>query len=427
MFFDLDASYSCFWPPMIFIASLSFAAWVYLALFHGLFWRSKPVLEMCKPIGKAKVAVVVPARDEAASIERCLRSLLTQNYAGELAIILVDDNSTDGTAQLASALAASLDNGAQLAIINGKPLEPGWSGKLWAVDQGLAHPLAAAADYVLLTDADIEHAPDHVSTLVAKAEADGLDLVSEMVRLNCATFAERALIPAFVFFFQMLYPFAWTADPRKRTAGAAGGTMLVARAALSRIDGVRCIRHQLIDDCALAKEIKSSGGRIWIGHSEHAVSLRVYPSWREVWNMIARTAYVQLNHSPLLLAGSVLGMGLLYVAPPVLALKGASHLLLSQDSAGAPSLTTFFVGKGGGEEGITALAGFSAWLLMAALFQPTLRRYRVSPLWGLVLPAIGLFYLCATVASAFRHYAGRGGGWKNRVYPEQRGPDQRGA
>jgi hopene-associated glycosyltransferase HpnB len=220
---------------------------------------------------------------------------------------------------------------------------------------------------------------------------EGLELVSEMVRLHCESKAERALIPAFVFFFQMLYPFAWVADGTKRLAGAAGGTMLVARAALDRIQGVSRIRHHLIDDCALAREIKSTGGRIWLGHAQRAVSTRVYSGWRDVWNMVARTAYVQLGNSPMLLLGCVAAMGIMYCAPPLL---------------------TLFA------HGLPQVLGVLSWLMMAMAFQPTLRRYHRSPLWGFALPCIGLFYLCATVASALRHYAGQGGGWKNRVYPE---------
>jgi hopene-associated glycosyltransferase HpnB len=276
-----------------------------------------------------------------------------------------------------------------LTVLKGHPLAPGWSGKLWAIHQALAHEEAKTAAYILLTDADIEHAPGHISTLVSKAETDGLDLVSEMVHLHCSTAAERALIPAFVFFFQMLYPFAWTADPARRTAGAAGGTMLISRPAIDRIDGVSRIRGELIDDCALASQIKSTGGRIWLGHSNRAASLRIYSEWRDVWNMIARTAYVQLRHSLLMLAGCVLGMALVYLAPPLLAL--AAH-------------------------GLPRLLGALAWLGMALSFQPTLKRYRRSPLWGAVLPLVALFYLCATAASAVRHYAGRGGRWKDRVY-----------
>lgn len=370
------------------LALVSFAAWVYLVGFHGRFWRSGPSLEAITPCGNVRVAVIVPARNEAENIRQGLSSLLAQDYSGELSIILVDDNSTDNTA----GIAASLGAGKRLSIIHGEPLPGGWTGKLWAVHQGLMHADAQTADFILLTDADIEHARSHLSTLVAKAQADGLELVSEMVHLHCAMAAERALIPAFVFFFQMLYPFAWARDPSKRLAAAAGGTMLVSRAAIDRVRGVSRIRQRLIDDCALAKEIKSSGGRIWLGHSDRATSIRVYSRWSDVWDMIARTAYVQLRHSPLMLLGCVAGMGLIYLAPPLMTLFAA---------------------------GLPRVLGLLSWLLMALTFQPTLRRYHRSPLWGLALPAISLFYLCATIASGLRHYAGRGGGWKQRVYPQK--------
>jgi len=376
---------------MIMLASvLSFAAWLYLVAFHGRFWRSSPVLDAGVPSGGAKVAVVVPARNEAEHIRQSIGSLLAQDYPGELSILLVDDNSADGTA----GIAASLDGGDRLTIIHGEPLPPGWTGKLWAVHQGLGHPHAKTAGFVLLTDADIVHAPGHLSALVAKAETDGLDLVSEMVHLHCETTAERALIPAFVFFFQMLYPFAWAADAKKRLAGAAGGTMLLSRAAIDRVQGVYGIRDNLIDDCALAKEIKSTRGRIWLGHSEGAESIRVYASWRDVWEMIARTAYAQLGYSPLMLMGCIAGMSVIYGAPPLLALFA---------------------------HGLPRTLGALSWLIMALAFQPTLHRYRRSALWGFALPAISLFYMCATVTSAARHYAGRGGGWKDRVYPEPPG------
>jgi len=367
------------------VSVLSFAAWLYLAGLHGRFWRSTPALPHRAPSGRAGVAVVVPARNEAANICRSLESLFAQDYPGELSIVLVDDDSTDGTSQIAASLAA----GRRLTILRGEPLPMGWTGKMWAVHQGLAHPGVTAADYVLLTDADVVHAPDHLSSLVAKAQSGALDLVSEMVRLHCTTAAERALIPAFVFFFQMLYPFAWVADPARRTAGAAGGTMLLSRTILDRIGGVFRIRNQLIDDCALAREIKSAGGRIWLGHTQRAASTRVC-SWRGAGNMIARTAYAQLLYSPLLLLSCIAAMIAIYVAPPLLALFAC---------------------------GLAQALGILSWLIMALAFQPTLRLYRRSPLWGLALPLIALFYLCATVASALRHYAGRGGAWKSRVYP----------
>lgn len=370
---------------ILLISGLALASWIYLLVEHGRFWRSWPALERGVPERNAAVAVVVPARNEAAHIRESVGSLVAQDYAGPLHIVLVDDNSIDGTGEIA----AGLPSAGQVSIVKGAALPPGWSGKMWAVHQGLAHQSARTADYVLLTDADIVHAPDHVSALVAKAEREELDLVSEMVRLNCETAAEQALIPAFIFFFQMLYPFAWVNDSRRRTAGAAGGTMLLRRAALEGVEGVSRIRQKLIDDCALAKEIKQSGGRIWLGHSDSARSTRAYAKASDVWKMIARTAYEQLRHSLPVLAGCMVGMTLLYFSPVVAAM--AAH-------------------------GTARWCGIAAWLLMAFCFQPTLRRYQRSPLWGFALPAIAAFYLCATLDSASRFYQGRGGGWKERVY-----------
>src|SRR5215469_2909865 len=366
---------------------ISFVAWSYLVAFRGMFWRSVPVLSPQALFGRKKLVAIIPARNEAANIRLSIGSLLAQNYSGELSSVLVDDHSSDGTAEIAASLGADR----RLTIVTGAPLPAGWSGKLWAINQGLALEKAKDADFILLTDADIEHAPGHLSALVGKSEADNLDLVSEMVRLNCTTKAERALIPAFVFFFQMLYPFAWVADPTKRLAGAAGGTMLIRRAALDRISGVSRIHKHLIDDCALAREIKASGGTIWLGHAELAASKRVYSRVSDVWNVIARTAYEQLGHSPLMLLGCVMAMGILYCAPPLLALR---------------------------TQGIPRALGLLSWLMMAGIFQPTLRRYQRSPVWGFALPFIGLFYLSATVTSAMRFHSGKGGRWKDRVYPD---------
>ncbi len=371
---------------IVFLSFLSIAAWIYLIGLHGRFWHSSPELSPGAPSRVAKVVAVVPARDEAAHIAESIGSLLAQDYRGEFSIVLVDDNSSDDTA----AIAASFDPASRLDIVAGQPLPPGWSGKLWAIQQGLAQPSAQTADYILLTDADIEHAAGHLASLVAKAESAHLDLVSEMVHLHCETLAERSLIPAFIFFFQMLYPFTWAADPGRSLAAAAGGTILVSRMAMERIEGVSHIHGELIDDCALARRVKSTGGRIWLGHSSQARSIRVYGNWSEIWEMIARTAYVQLGYSPLLLLGCVAGMGLLFGAPPLFAI--CAH-------------------------GLARLLALLAWAAMAFAFQPTLRRYRVSSFWGIALPLIATFYLCATIGSALRHNAGRGGGWKNRVYP----------
>lgn len=369
-------------------------AWAWLLAARGRFWSSEPTLQArerprMRSHLQPAVTAVVPARNEAEHIAQSLTSLLAQEYDGPLHVILVNDNSTDRTGDIGLKLALEDE---RLTVLNGAALPRGWSGKLWAVAQGLHHPQAAGADYVLLTDADIVHGPHHVAQLVLQATASEeapLDLVSEMVTLRCESFAERALIPAFVFFFQMLYPFRWVNDPEKSVAAAAGGTMLVSRAALDRIGNVDRIHDCLIDDVALATEIKRGGHRIWLGHATEAHSLRSYPRTADVYDMVARTAYVQLDHSPLLLTGTVAGMGVLYLSPVALGLlcRGRSRKL-----------------------------GLLTWGMMALAFQPTLKRYRRSPLWGLALPAIALVYTAATVGSAVRHYKGEGGLWKGRAY-----------
>ena len=255
---------------MTILAILAWLIWIYLIFAHGSFWRATPVLALAHPATAPSVAVVVPARDEAPVIEASLRSLLAQDYAGPFRVILTDDDSSDGTGDIARSIGDS-----RLTIIRGAPRPAGWSGKLWAVSQGVAE--AGRADLLLLTDADIVHEPAHVSALVAKLERDGLDLVSEMVRLSCVSLAERALVPAFVFFFQLLYPFAWVNDGLKRTAAAAGGTIMLRQQALQRIGGVESVKEALIDDVALAAAIKK-GGPIWLGHSDLARSVRPYPS-----------------------------------------------------------------------------------------------------------------------------------------------------
>jgi len=362
------------------LAVVALLAWTYLLALHGRFWQGGPSLLPMYPASFPDVDIVIPARDEAEGIGDALRSLLRQDYAGRIRIILVDDGSTDGTGAIARGL-----NDARLTVLDGKPRPPGWSGKLWAVSQGIA---GTTAGLVLLTDADIVHEPAHVATLVAKAERDGLDLVSEMVELRCATAAERALVPAFVFFFQLLYPFAWVNNPMRATAAAAGGTVLLRRRALDRIGGIEAVRGALIDDVALASAVKR-GGRIWLGHSRLARSVRPYPGGADIWRMVARTAYVQLRYSPAILLGTVLGLALVWLAPALLALFG---------------------------HGAARTMGALAWAGSAASFLPTLRRFRQSPLWALALPGIACFYLAATVGSAIDHHRGRGVVWKRRAY-----------
>lgn len=375
-----------------FLASLAAVVWTALLGFHGRFWQKGPILSpRAASKGAPPVCVVVPARDEADSIETCVASLLSQDYAGDFRVVLTDDGSEDGTGALAWALP---DREGRLTVLDGRPRPEGWSGKLWAVEQGVARTLAdrpGQEGYIFLTDADIAHDPAHVATLVEKAEREGLDMVSEMVELNCDSVAEKALVPAFVFFFALLYPFARVADPRSRVAAAAGGSILIRRSALARIGGISALRGALIDDCTLAAHVKRSGGRIYLGHSCLARSIRPYPHPRDVWNMIARTAYVQLKYSPLILVGTVLGMMLVWIAPMLLALFG---------------------------RGLTRKLGALTWAASMASYLPTLQRFRVSPLWAVLLPAVAVFYTAATIGSAVDHHRGRGVRWKNRAYRE---------
>jgi hopene-associated glycosyltransferase HpnB len=349
-------------------------AWAYLVLFHGRFWRSGPELAPARPARIPPLAAIVPARDEAAVIDTAAASLAAQDVP--LRIVVVDDGSADATAAIARRHGE---------VITGAPRPAGWAGKLWAVQQGIA---ATSEPWLLLTDADIAHDPRHLATLMAQAEQSGADLVSEMVALNCTSAAERMLVPAFVYFFQMLYPFARVNDPKSAVAAAAGGTMLVRRAALERIGGIAAIRGALIDDVALAAAIKRVG-RVWLGHSALARSIRRYPRAADIWRMIARSAYVQLRYSPFLLVATLLGMALIFWTPPLAALFGAAAI---------------------------RLLGAAAWIVMAASFVPTLHRYRLSPLRAPLLPLIATFFMAATLASALDHHRGRGVVWKRRAY-----------
>jgi hopene-associated glycosyltransferase HpnB len=360
------------------LAALSLLIWLYLCFAHGRFWSSTPELPAALPLEFPAVDIVVPARDEAATIAPVIASLLAQNYAGATRVILVDDGSADGTA----ALAGSAPN---LLILLAAPKPREWSGKLWALAQGIA---ASSAPLLLFTDADIVHAPEHLAALVARAMQPRVDMVSEMVRLNCASLAERALVPAFVYFFQMLYPFARVNAPRSRAAAAAGGTVLIRREALERVGGIAAIKHALIDDVSLAKAVKAQGP-IFLGHSGLAVSIRAYPAVADVWRMISRTAFTQLRYSGLILALTLAGLALVWLVP-------VGSMLFAR--------------------GWTALAGLAAFLLAAVSYLPTLRRYGRSPLWAAALPAIALFYMSATLSSALNHWFGRGASWKNRAY-----------
>ena len=373
------------------IGALALAIWLYLLLARGGFWLARERDDRAEPdapLAWPGVTAVVPARDEADVIARAVGSLLAQDYPGDLRVILVDDQSTDGTADAALAVARTLKAESRLEVIRGAPLPSGWTGKLWALSQGVPRATAAQAPtYVWLTDADIGHAPDGLRRLVARAEHGGLMLTALMVRLHCSTWPERMLIPAFVFFFQMLFPFAQVNDPRNGLAAGAGGCMLVRREALERAGGIASVRTEIIDDCALARKLKAQGP-IWLGLATRAESLRPYLSVAEIGRMVSRSAYAQLGYSPLLLAGTLLGMVLTYLAPPLLTIFG---------------------------HGLAREAGALAWLLMAMSFQPMLRLYRRSPLWGVALPVIGALYSLFTVQSALDVWRGKGGMWKGRA------------
>jgi len=384
------------------LALLSLAIWIYLVCFRGQFWRTDRRLSaQLLPLDKSpSVCIIIPARNEADLLPITLRSLLTQDYSGTLNLFLVDDHSTDRTAEVARETAETLGKSDQLHILSAAPLPPGWTGKLWALDQGVQKAMTLEPDYILLTDADIEHDRANLSQLVAKAVGDDRELVSLMVRLRCQSIWEKLLIPAFVFFFAKLYPFRWVNEPENSIAGAAGGCSLIRREALTRIGGIQAIRQALIDDCALAEAIKSSGSRrIWLGLSDSTRSLRPYDSLETIWTMVARTAFTQLNYSPLLLIGTVFGMSLIYLLPPLGAVFG---IVAGQWSIAIPSLF--------------------AYLLMSLAYVPIVRFYR-CPIWlSGCLPTIAFLYTLMTIDSARRHWQGKGGAWKGRVYEEIKTP-----
>ncbi|MFI6157963.1 glycosyltransferase [Kitasatospora sp. NPDC051170] len=377
---------------MLWIAASSLLIWLWLACCHGLFWRTDVRLPARRPPARWPVAaIVVPARDEAAVLPASLPSLLAQRYPGRARVILVDDHSSDGTGALAAELRTV--GGLDLTVTTPPPLPPGWTGKLWALRHGveLAGP---EAEYLLLTDADIAHGPDSLADLVAAAESNGLDLVSQMARLRVETAWERLIVPAFVYFFAQLYPFRRSNRPGARTAAAAGGCSLVRREALERAGGVAGIRGAVIDDVSLARAVKSSGGRTWLGLAEQVDSVRPYPRLEQLWRMVSRSAYAQLRYSPVLLAGTVAGLALVYLVPPVAVVAGVAA----------------------GSWAVAAVGG-AAWALMAGTFVPMVRYYGRPAPAALLLPFTAGLYLLMTVDSAVQHWRGRGAAWKGRTYP----------
>ncbi|HXJ10772.1 MAG TPA: glycosyltransferase [Candidatus Limnocylindrales bacterium] len=373
-------------------AGVSLFIWIVLTFFRGAFWQ---ILAFDDDISKQeslerwpRVVTIVPARDEAGTIARTVESLAKQEYPGELRVVIVDDHSEDGTGKLAQEAAGRAGACERVLILQGAALENGWTGKLLAMRQGVESSAAREAEYFWFTDADIEHAPDTLRRVVQRAERNKLDLVSLMALSQVNSFPERVLIPPFLYFFLKLYPPSWTASRKRKTAGAAGGCILLRRAALERIGGLGAIRGEVIDDCTLAKAVKRSGGGIWLGLTRKSVSLRTYASFTEIQDLIARTAFTQLGYSGLLLAGTLLGMSITYLLP-VICTFSAQPLVWR--------------------------LGLAAWALMAITYLPTVRFYRMSPLWAATLPVAAAFYTYATWVSAMRYWLGRGGQWKGRA------------
>lgn len=391
---------SVFWPELMQLslfalaglACLSLLTWIVLTFFRGAFWQVRrfdgDIASNEKPQSWPRVAVVVPARNEAGTVGRCVESLVRQDYAGEFQIIVVDDHSEDRTSELARGAAQSAGGAGQLTVVQAEKLQPGWTGKLWAIQQGVSTAESKRPDYFWFTDADIEHSPDTLRRLVTRAENQQLDLTSLMVLLQAKTIPERLLIPAFLYFFLMLYPPTWIAETKSKTAGAAGGCILLRREALERIGGILTIRSEVIDDCALARAVKRSDGAIWMGLTRKSVSLRAYTSFGEIRDLIARTAFTQLKYSAVVLLGTVVVMLLTYLVPVVL---------------------TFHV------QPLVWRLSLIAWALMTLTYLPTVRFYQLSPLWAPLLPLAAAFYFYATCLSAMRYWMGRGGQWKGRA------------
>jgi cellulose synthase/poly-beta-1,6-N-acetylglucosamine synthase-like glycosyltransferase len=412
---------------VIVLATISLFIWLYLALARGIFWRLRPFDDdQAKHLSPAiwpPIVAIVPARNEAQTIGKTIAALLQQDYQGQFSVIVVDDHSEDRTAQIALQTAKEKAADPRVQILRSSPLPPGWTGKLSALNEGVLLACASTSSYADLaisnmsspaergtcscsiddaqttdandtnpsyfwfTDADVVHAPDTLRRLVGRAEQNKLDLTSLMVLLHAKTLPERMLIPAFLFFFLKLYPPRWIANPNARTAGAAGGCVLLRREALQRIGGLQAIRSEVIDDCALARAVKRAGGPIWMGVTRASHSLRVYNTWAEVRDMIARTAFTQLRYSTPLLIGTLAGLLLTYIAP-------IPFVFINQTAARILALT--------------------AWLLMSLLFLPTVRFYRLSRFWAPLLPFAALFYAYATWLSALRYWFNRGAQWKGR-------------
>ena len=371
------------------LAAIPLAIWIYLFLARGNFWRVREDDTQPEPLASwPRVVAVVPARNEAKTIAQTVGALCKQDYPGEFSIVVVDDHSEDGTAAVARKAAEEFGTPRRIAIHTAADLPPGWTGKLWALHEGIQAGSYSSLDFFWFTDADVVHAPDTLKRLVFRAENDSLDLVSLMVLLQAKTFPERLLIPPFLYFFLMLYPPRWIADPNATTAGAAGGCILLRRNVLAPIGGIASIRGEVIDDCALARAVKSRGGKIWMGLTRASVSLRSYGSFAEIRDMIARTAFTQLHYSLVLLIATLVGLFATYLLAWILFFAYAGEAWPLVD---------------------TAIA------LMTATFLVTVRFYNLSTAWALTLPVAAVFYGYATCLSAMRYWLGRGGQWKGRA------------
>jgi hopene-associated glycosyltransferase HpnB len=378
-----------FFPFILSIISL--LIWIVITFFRGGFWQLRAFEDSAKQPAMSvwpRVVAVVPARNESESISRCVESLIRQDYPGEFQIIVVDDQSEDRTGELALAAAQRCGALERVAILPSTELQQGWTGKLWALQQGISHTMGLAPEYFWFTDADITHAPNTLKALVTRAQSRNLELTSLMVLLQAKTLPERFLIPAFLYFFLMLYPPKWIADVKAKTAGAAGGCILLRRGALEKFGGLASIRGEVIDDCALARAVKHGGGKIWMGLSRTSVSLRSYSTFGEIRDLIARTAFTQLGYSTWVLLGTIGGLLLTYLVPVAL---------------------TFY------PQPLVWRVALAAWALMALTYLPAVRFYGLSPLWAPLLPAAAMFYGHATCRSAMRFWRGRGGQWKGRA------------
>jgi hopene-associated glycosyltransferase HpnB len=370
------------------LAAVPLLIWIYLLFVHGSFWRLREDLDPPASLSHwPRVVAVVPARNEAAGIAACVSALARQDYPGDFSIMVVDDHSTDGTAALARKAAEEAGASGRVTIHAASDLPQGWTGKLWALNEGVSLAEAQSPQFFWFTDGDIVHAPDTLRRLVCRAERDHLDLASLMVLLRAKTLPERLLIPPFLYFFLLIYPPKWIADPNARTAGAAGGCILLGRAALHKIGGLAVIRSRVIDDCSLADAVKKTDGRIWLAVTRASVSLREYTTFAEIRDVIARTAFTQLHHSALFLAAMLVGLFLTD-------LLGWVELFATDNGP--------------------RLLGAAAVTLMTISFIPTVRHFRLSPLWALTLPIAAIFYAYATFVSAIRFWLGRGGQWKGR-------------